>query len=297
MNTNIALMMKETSSIYKTKMLGIVTLYNPDPMEVVNNIKRYIDDVDTLIIWDNSPLEVMLKQQILDHLTEIHRIIWHGDGKNHCIAPAINYAWHYAEENDFQSLLLMDQDSEWIDFSAYRKEVETLMEDSNPAVYTPYVNGTDQFAITSMIQTKRLFINSGAIIPTVILGAIGGIDEICFPLDAIDHDMAYSISERGYKIICLTSHHLNHSLGEPQRMGLFHIFTPNYNSFRTYSMTRSHIICYRKHRKQMTKEDKDYLYREIIWRKFCRIILAEPEKMSRLIALIKGIINGYSYKI
>ena len=62
-------------------------------------------------------------------------------------------------------------------------------------------------------------------------------------------------------------------------------------------MTRSHIICYRKHKALMTKEDRDYLFQEIIRRKFQRIILAEPDKFRRMAALIRGIISGYTYKI
>jgi hypothetical protein len=80
-------------------------------------------------------------------------------------------------------------------------------------------------------------------------------------------------------------------------MGPFHLFTPNYNRLRTYNMTRSHIICYRKHKPLMTKEDKDYLFNEIIRRKFVRILLAEPDKLGRMSALIRGIVSGCRYKL
>ena len=41
---------------YKTKMLGLVTLYNPKLPNAVDNIMQYLPHLDLLIIWDNSPL-------------------------------------------------------------------------------------------------------------------------------------------------------------------------------------------------------------------------------------------------
>lgn len=290
--------LKENEKTYSTKMLGLVTLYNPNPEEAVRNIRRYIYDIETLIIWDNSPLESNLKQKIIGSLAEeADKVIWHGDGENYCIAPAVNYAWHYAMEHDYDMILLMDDDSKWEDFISYRKEVEFLYHQQGMMVFTPYVKGCDGFTITDSVQPKTLFINSGTVLPTKIITMIGGVDEKAFPLDAIDHDMAFSITELGYRIICLTSHNLNHDLGHPQRLGIFHIFTPNYNCFRTYSMTRSHIICYRKHKSIRTKEIKKYLYKEILFRKFMRIILAEPDKWNRMKAFIKGIKDGCRYNV
>lgn len=280
------------------KFLGVVTLYNSAPNEVAENIKRYISNVDALIIWDNSSLEKSLRSKLMPLLDDVaEKIIWVGDGLNHCIAPAINFALRYAIEQRFDMLLVMDQDSQWEDFSAYRKDIENALSRGEVKVFTPYVKGCDTFERKSEEQEKHLMINSGMVIPIKILAEIGGVDEVAFPLDALDHDITYSIREHGYSTVCLTKHVLNHTLGQMQRMGLFNIMTPNYNWFRTYSITRSHIICYRKHKKMLTDEDKHYLYWEILILKFVRIILAEPDKFKRMKAFIKGIIDGLSYKI
>lgn len=288
--------MKE--STYNTRMLGLVTLYNPPPQNAAANIKRYIGDVDALIIWDNSPLESDLQQQVMNALAEeSEKVVWHGDGQNHCIAPAINYAWHYAVEHHFDFLLLMDQDSKWKDFNSYRKDIERLFIQQKKTVFTPYVEGCDSFPIVEDIHHKSMFINSGTVIPTQALTCIGGVDEKAFPLDAVDHDMSLSITKCGYTIVCLTKHRLIHSLGHPQRLGIFHIYTPNYNRYRTYSMTRSHTICYRKHKTLLSKEQKKYYYHEILFWKVVRIILSEPDKFGRMKAFLFGFISGYKYRI
>ena len=270
-------------------MLGVVTLYNADKERALDNIEKYAPYVEELIVWDNSAenhAEWFTRPNI--------RYCW--TGTNTCIAPAINYALQVGEARGFQTLLLMDDDSQWVDFPSYRHDVEAILAEGRTMVFTPYVVGCDKFAITEAEQERRLFINSGTVIPIAILKAIGGVDEAAFPLDALDHDMAFSIAEHGYRAVCLTRHRLNHSLGYPQRMGPFRLFTPNYNRFRTYNMTRSHIICYRKHKALMTSEDRDYLFNEILRRKLVRILLAEPDKLGRLAALVRGAVSGCRYQ-
>lgn len=282
----------------KHKMLAVVTLYNSVAEDVANNIMRYIDDVDYLIIWDNSPLKVGLHDRMYQLLqAEWQKIVWCGTGENKCIAPALNYSLKYAVENKFDLMLIMDQDSRWENFSAYRKEVETFIDNGMIAVFTPYVRGCDNFEINSNVQEKHFIINSGMLIPTSILLEMGGVDELAFPLDAIDHDIAFSVRKLGYKTYCLTHHDLMHKIGDVQMMGLFGILTPYYSPSRIYSIVRAHIIFYKKHRKYLTNRDYKYLYKDILVMTFLRIILAEPDKFKRIKAYTKGLYDGLIYKL
>lgn len=282
----------------KHKMLAVVTLYNSIAEEAANNIKRYIGDVDCLIIWDNTPLTVGLHDRMCLLLqAEWHKILWCGTGENKCIAPALNYSLKYAVENKFDLMLIMDQDSIWENFSAYRKDVETFIDNGAFALFTPYVRGNDEFEINSNVQEKHFIINSGMVIPTSMLLEIGGVDESAFPLDAIDNDLAFSVRRLGYKTYCLTHHDLKHKIGNKQEKGMFGIITPYYSPSRIYSIVRAHVIFYRKHRKYFTKIDRKYLYKEILVMTFLRIILAEPDKVKRIKAYVKGLHDGLIYKL
>lgn len=283
---------------YRLRLLALVTLYNPDVNIAADNISRYVDSVDCLVVWDNSPLESGIKSSMQQLLRlSWHKIVWQGSGKNLCIAPAVNYAWKYATAHHYDLILIMDDDSRWQDFPSYRKLVESIYLQKGAMVFTPFVEGCDEFAIKQEIQPRSLFINSGTIIPTQFFNLIGGVDEDAFPLDALDHDMALSLTGRGKEIVCLTECHLLHSLGKPERLGPLHLFTPNYNRHRTYSMTRSHLICFRKHWRHMSPEQKKYVLKEILLWKIIRILLAEPDKIGRLCAFIRGVVNGLSYDI
>ena len=283
--------------IKKTKILGLVTLYNPEFPDAVDNIMRYLPNLDLLVIWDNSPLEANIKKKILEPLVgETDKIIWHGDGNNYCIAPAINYAWHYAQENGFDLLLLMDQDSKWEDFRSYITEVNKRFHASQKNVFCPYIPSDDTFEITKDAQEKKIFINSGTVIPTSILSEIGGADE-AFPLDALDHDLAIRIQKAGYKIVSLTKHKLHHTVGNFKMMGPFHIYTHNYSPQRLYSISRSHIIKYRKHKDWLSSSEIKVTLKEHYIRQLLRILLAEPQKMCRLKMFFKGIYDGITFPI
>lgn len=270
-------------------ILGVVTLFNPDENIINKNINSYIPYISELIIWDNS------EKNHNEWFEHNKKTIYHSTGRNTCIAPAINYAAKYMLTKNYSMLLIMDQDSKWENFNSFAEEAKKLNIKKVADVFTPFVKGCDRFEITSSIMPRRLFINSGTLMSAKAVEIIGKVDEKAFPLDALDHDMALTLLENNIKVVCLTDYLLTHHLGNIKQMGLFNIMTHDYNAFRTYSMTRSHIICHRKHYKTMNKQERRYVYKEIIFQKLKRILLAEKEKRIRFKALIKGIIDGLKY--
>lgn len=285
---------------YNTKMLGVVTLYKPNVQTATANIRKYICDIDVLIVWDNSPFSDNLQSQLKKELAaDMEKIVWHGDGNNHFIAPAINYALEYANNNDFDSILIMDQDSEWEDFGAYRNQIEQYMGEKKKWVYTPNLNGgekSSKMTISEPYYFIRLFINSGTVIPTEILNAINGVDEI-FALDALDHDTAIRIQKAGFQIVCLTGCFLNHTVGHPRRTRFLRLFTNDYGRERTYSIAKTHLIKYRKHKSWFTCKEKRKIFKEYYMWKIIRIIFAEKDKWGRFVMLIKGIKDGMQYDL
>lgn len=280
----------------KVKMLGIVTLYHPLLQEAIENITRYLHEVDCLIVWDNSPFEANLQKQMMPAFGEDgEKIEWRGDGENHYIATAINDAWRYGEHLGYDLLLIMDQDSRWEDFTAYKEQVKQCYLDNPRQLFCPYVPENNPFEIISDIQIRNEFINSGAVIPVSILHTIGGVDER-FPLDALDYDIGHRIRNAGYSIVCLTRHHLHHQLGRSRRMGPFHIYTSDYGPERTYSISKSFMLYYRKHRKTLSMSEKWFIIKEHYIKKLYRIMLAEPQKLSRIKQLIIGIYDGLTYR-
>jgi len=281
----------------KCKLLALVTIFYPDIKTVASNILRYIDDVDMLIIWDNSPSSQEVKQKLSVLLKEKDgHILWYSANKNSFIAPAINFAWKKGKEMNYDLLLIMDQDSQWTDFPKYRNEVESHFLNNEIWVYTPYITDYDIWEKNAAVMPRRIFINSGTIIPLSILDAINGVDET-FPLDALDHDTALRILKRGFTVCSLTSHEIHHSMGQPSHSNKFRLLTPNYPPTRLYSIVRSHIINFRKNRHWMNRGERLKFFKEFIFWTLIRIILVEKGKKERLLMYWKGISEGIRYDI
>lgn len=281
----------------KYKMLGVVTLYNPDIESLAHNMSLYVPWLDELIVWDNSPLEQDNETRLMAMLPNLqHIILWHGTGQNLCIAPAINHAWQYALDNGYDMLLIMDQDSQWGDFRKHRMDVECLYAEHPDWTFLPFVEGCDLWDIKSDIQKRRLFINSGTIIPVNQLTAIGGADE-AFPLDALDHDLAVRLQKSGVTIVALTANKLKHSLGTIKKSERFGIMTNDYGRFRTYSIARGHIINLRKHWNWWSKEEKKFIIRNYYINKVIQIVFLEEDKLGRLWNLLKGTMEGLTFRI
>ncbi len=282
---------------FKYKMLGVVTLYNPNVSEAAENIMRYAPWLDTLIVWDNSSLERNTKSQLLPLLSQVsEKIIWHGTGENTFIAAAIDYAWNFAKSNGIDFVLTMDQDSIWDDFATYRNIIEKDHDNGQLHIYVPYIKGCDKWTVLSTMQHRQLFINSGTVYPTTILTAIDGPD-MRFPLDALDHDLSIRVQKAGYSIVCLTGCILHHTMGNPTKSRWLPLKANNYTAQRTYEITRSHVLNYRKHRRWLTFKDKWRIVKDFIIMRLVRIWLIEDDKANRTKMLFHGITDGIKCKL
>jgi rhamnosyltransferase len=65
---------------------GVVILYRPQ-VDVVENIRSYLDDVGLLVIVDNSPVAL---PEILELSRSSGKIVYHGGRVNRGIAAALN---------------------------------------------------------------------------------------------------------------------------------------------------------------------------------------------------------------
>ena len=283
--------------MYKYRMLGVVTLYNPEIEQVATNINLFLPFIDKLIIWDNSYKDKSVRKRMESLLqNEEEKVLWHVTGENLYIAPAIEFAWNYAKSEHYDFVLTMDQDSKWEDFGAYRKEIEMFFLKNILCVYTPYILGGDKWPICKEIQQRRIFINSGTVYPTKILNAIGGIDKR-FPLDALDHDLSIRVQKAGFSIVCLTNYNLSHTMGNPTSAKWLPIKANNYSAWRTKEITRSQVLLWRKHRDWLTLKDKYRIIKDFFIMRILRIILLEDDKFNRIKMMINGIKTGITYKM
>ena len=140
------------------KLAAIVTIYYPDVLVTVRNIQRYIEDVDMLILWDNTPVKDRDRYVLcLDEYS--NKIVYLGTGYNEGIAYALNRSFEWAIRNGYEYVLTMDQDSYWNDFSAYKQRVVECHE-SDVAIFAPIIKSCDRIL---RCNSEKFVITSGSI--------------------------------------------------------------------------------------------------------------------------------------
>lgn len=116
---------------------------------------------------------------------------------------------------------------------------------------------------------------------------LGGFDEQLF-IDEVDKEFCYRARRRGYAIYKLPWIHLHHEIGHPEhyKIGSFRFQSSNHNAQRKYYITRNRIYVLKKY-PDVRKEYLIWLIKMVV-----KTAIAEPERMSKLRAILYGIIDG-----
>lgn len=270
------------------KLCAVVITYYPDVIETTENILKYIEDVDHVIIWENTPLADRQKHKITVP-KYYEKISYMGVEENQGIAYPLNRAIEWARANGYTHIMTMDQDSCWHNFKVYRQEIERYCNE-NIAMFTPSIFNKD-YKKLELIPP----ITSGAVHPLSIFDKIGYFCEEYF-IDAIDHEFYYRIILNSNMVVHIPSAILNHSLGYKQRRKFlfFSIVSSNYSAFRLYYMVRNNIWLYKMYRHEavLPKDFLKKLVSEIIFKPVVKILLVESGKCKKVKAILKGIRDG-----
>lgn len=272
------------------KLLAVVVLYYPNINETISFIDRYINDVDKLILWINTPEVDKLEIPILSQ--HQNKTLIMGTGKNEGIGYALNKGIEWALNNGFSHILTMDQDScfEKGHFKKYRNFI-SLCNENNILVYCPRLATIHKSLNTSLIDLK-FTITSGSIINLSLFKIVGLFREDFF-IDGIDTE--YSIRGRslGYRTVMINNCILKQRFGEA-RISKWGFMSSDYNAFRTYHMVRNHIIIWKLYPLLFSFNDAFKIY---VFQRSIKIILSEDNKLIKLKAMYFGINHGLRNKI
>ena len=239
-----------------TKVAGLTILYNPDE-KLLSNIKSYVNQVDVLYVYDNSPNP---HADLFDNYKENIRYIF-ADGKNHGLGFPINKIAKKCLNENFDWLITFDQDS-FAPSNMINKLKDYIcsdMFDKDIAVIAPVIRhkifgyeGDDNYLpYLPIISYKRMAIQSGALHNLHMLEEIGGYDESLFVYQ-VDNEYCTRCRLAGYKIAQFNKTFLLHQIGQAGksvkingREGyILHKFTPT----AYYYNYRNSLYCMSKYR-------------------------------------------------
>ncbi len=222
-------------SLKYSRIIGTVVLYNPED-DTLENIKSYINQIDKLIIIDNS---IITNISLIDNIkNEFNDIIYINNHSNLGIATALNIACNKAIELGYNWILTMDQDSKFVDFNQYIRCFNSIKNKEIISTISPnpfFKNGEiniNECKIIEKIQT----LTSGTLLNLLNYEKVGKFTDKLF-IDEVDHDYCLKSISTNLRVLELSNIHLIHSLGEVKQTSKK--LKSQHNHVRVYYMTRN----------------------------------------------------------
>lgn len=274
------------------KILGVVVAYFPQIDELTLNVSTYIENLDKLIVWDNTPNQPPVFFESLQALYPDKLLIL-GSGRNEGIGLALNRAAEWGLKNNYDFLLTMDQDSSFDEghFAQYLVQIRDN-DHSNVLWYAAmtHLPSGDSPVFEGDFQELKLCITSGSLVPLPVFERIGFFREDFF-IEGVDYEMCFRSKSYGLKILQVNRVFLNHSVGDRREHKLFgkKVHTFNYSPIRVYYSLRNHTYL---HKLYGDKAFIRYFYYNWFFKRGIAILLYESEKRKKWAAMLRGIYDG-----
>jgi rhamnosyltransferase len=279
------------------KTIGVVVAYFPNLEQLIFNIESYANDLDKLIIWNNTPNQSeacfhSLKSRYAD------KILIMGNGKNEGIGYALNRAAEWGITNNYDYLLTMDQDS-YFDKNSMTRYIKLIQNNDSEGIlaYASMLHliSGDTPPFEGIFRAMKLCITSGTVYPLEVFRKIGFFQEELF-IEGIDFELCWRAEKYHLKTLLVNQVYLNHSVGnrkEHRLLGL-KVHTYNYAPVRLYYSVRNITYLYKKYKDHGYM--KSYIYHNMFKRSIA-IILLEKDKRKKLNAMLLGFIHGLKGKL
>lgn len=270
---------------------GIV-LYNPNIIELKENINAIISQVDFIILIDNCSINI---EEIELEYKNINNVFIVKNEKNEGIAKALNQIINLCEQRRCKWVLTLDQDSVVPDnlIETYKKYLNL----DKIGIITPKIIDRNYLEEKKLLIKKsepeyeyvEKCITSASFINIRICKEIKYFDEKMF-IDLVDFEYCLRLRRAGYKILKLNYIALIHQLGNLKVYNVLgkKIFVTNHSEIRNYYYSRNSIYYLKKHKKYLPKKN---IYLNLL-KKILKIVFFEKIKVKKMIAIFLGIKDG-----
>lgn len=225
------------------RVSGVVTLYHPSE-DVIENIRSYLDGVDRLYIYDNSPTS---RAHDFRSILGDQKVVYRSDPSNVGIAVPLNLALKESAALGYDWMLTMDQDSRFLPggIMELKREMEALLaSDPHLGIVAP----SHEAPARDIRLPQKVAMTSGCLVNTSAAMKAGGWNEMLF-LDSVDYDLCLRLRRMGYSIIETGRAVLVHKLGSPLTVNISGASFTTYihDPIRTYYCFRNAFYLIRKH--------------------------------------------------
>jgi rhamnosyltransferase len=283
------------------KIAAVLVLYNPKKIEdVISNISSFSDNVDYLIVIDNSEIFSFNENIFNENFDRVHYKCF---GENIGIASALNEGCKLAIDFGCTHVLTMDQDSYFLP-NHFKKLLQSVcLNDENCAIISPFHSVNEEIPIKNEIHKVEMCMTSGNILSLTAFQKVNGFLDKLF-IDYVDYEFCGRILENNYLIYENSNSILNHQLGSLSLVKFFSkkINITNHSSVRRYYRARNFFYFFKKNIIRNPKMTITMFKQEGI--DFILMILFEKNKFIKIKCTLLGVFDFFiarygkiSYKI
>ena len=289
-------------------MCAVVIVFNPG-RSLVDRLMAISEQVDQIILVDNGSSPETLA--VLRQASQSRRIALIENLENVGVAAALNQGIRKAQDEEFEWVLTLDQDSEpslgMVEelLAAYEAQAEP----ERIAIIAPQVIDAEigrrapflrkrfgpfyrrDRCDNSTLEDVTTVITSGALVRLSVIEAIGGFREDFF-IDYVDTEFCLRALSHGYRIAVACRAELKHRLGDRRKLGLglFSLYPTFHSPVRWYSISRNRVPMLRAYSLRFPH----WLTYELVAAvfTFLRMLLTEDQKGAKLSAVVRGTWDG-----
>jgi rhamnosyltransferase len=265
---------------------GVTILYNPQ-QEVINNINSYLEQVDYLLLIDNSDVPSYF---INEYFKNIEKVKYVFNNSNLGIAKALNIGAEKALELGSKYILTMDQDS---------KAPSNLVEELIKAIIKKEKVGIVSPLQSNKYDTHKKFSNSidvprvmtsGNLLSLNVFKVVGDFCEDYF-IDYVDIEYCMRLKKNNFEVIGLNDVILEHNEANIVEKQLFskRYYPTNNLPFRWYYKTRNLLYLRKKYKNIFPSACKEEV--DTFVRNFVKVILFEGNKISKVKMMMIGLLD------
>jgi rhamnosyltransferase len=194
----------------KKNILAVIPIYFPSE-NLLYNINSFINNIDFLIIVNNSSSDITFCTNTLPK----NKILIYNPGSNIGISKSYNFSIRFAQQNNFDYLLIMDQDSSFVNDSFWTLLNQLDNNDNIALVSAATSNDRSDFCnnYNHVFYHRKILMSSGTVIFLNVISKVGLFDENLF-IDEVDHDFSLRCHLKGFLNLTTFETHIRHSVGE-----------------------------------------------------------------------------------
>lgn len=271
-------------------ILAGIVLYNPNMDRLTENIQAIENQVEKIVLVDNSTENFVEKTELVNLLLQDSRFVYIDNKGNLGIAKALNQIMSYAFDKEYEWVLTLDQD--------------TICPQNLVENYKQYLGVPDVGIICPKIKDRNFeFINndsgktdfvkycitSAALTSTLIWKKIGGFSDELF-IDYVDFDYCLNLKKNNYRILRVNTVEILHEIGHAKTYHILGktILTFNHPPIRNYYIVRNKLVCAYKYKNLVNiRKEKKEIFTHVL-----KVIFLENNKLQNIKCLCKGIEDG-----